>query len=77
MSSFLNWVSQRVAADYLGVSERTLLRWRKAGYLKLGDHYVRKFPTPTSHLVYSLSRCEEMRNQLFTVEPAEPIELAK
>jgi len=30
------WVPQRVAADDLGISERTLLRWRSAGLLKLG-----------------------------------------
>lgn len=69
-----NWVPQRAAADYLGVSERTLLRWRKAGYLSLGDHYVRKFPTPNSPVVYCLSRCEEQRSKLFSVEP---LELAK
>jgi predicted site-specific integrase-resolvase len=74
VAQFANWVPQRAAADYLGVSERTLLRWRKAGYLSLGDHYVRKFPTPNSPVVYCLSRCEEQRNKVFT---AAALELAK
>ena len=69
-----NWVSQRAASDYLGMSERTLLRWRKAGLLRLGDHYVRKFPTPNSPVVYCLSRCEEQRDKIFT---AAALELAK
>lgn len=65
------WVSQRVAADYLGVSERTLLRWRQAGYLKPGDHFVRKFSSANSPLVYCLERCEEQRNLFFLRQPLE------
>lgn len=71
MSSLSKWVSQRAAADYLGVSERTLLRWRKAGLLQAGDHFVRKFPAPNSPLVYSLERCEQHRNQFFARQPLE------
>jgi predicted site-specific integrase-resolvase len=53
------WVAQRVAADQLGISERTLLRWRTAGFLKLGIHYRRKFPAPNSPLLYHLELCEQ------------------
>ncbi len=53
------WAVQRLAADRLGVSERTLHRWRQAGLLKPGQHYRRKFPNPNSPLLYHLERCEE------------------
>ena len=53
------WVPQRVAADDLGISERTLLRWRSAGLLKLGVHYRRKFPNPNSPLLYKLELVEQ------------------
>ena len=46
MNSTPVWSMQRHAADCLGVSERTLHRWRSAGLLKPGEHYRRKFPTP-------------------------------
>ena len=59
------WVPQRAAADELGVSERTLLRWRSAGLLKIGVHYRRKFPAPNSPLLYQLERCEQAMNDAF------------
>ena len=59
------WVPQRAAADELGVSERTLLRWRAAGLLKPAEHYRRKFPSPNSPLLYHLERCEEAMTAAF------------
>jgi hypothetical protein len=59
------WVPQRAAADELGVSERTLLRWRSAGLLKVGVHYRRKFPAANSPLLYQLERCEQAMNDAF------------
>ena len=56
------WRMQRQAADCLGVSERTLHRWRSAGLLKPGEHFRRKFPSPNSPLLYHLERCEEAMN---------------
>jgi hypothetical protein len=53
------WVSQRTAAEHFGISERTLLRWRVAGLLKIGKHYRRKFPHPNSPLLYKLELCEK------------------
>jgi len=53
------WASQRAAADNLGVSERTLLRWRAAGLLQPAEHYRRKFPAANSPLLYHLERCEQ------------------
>ena len=68
------WVSQRAAAEYLGVSERTLLRWRQSGLLKPGEHFARKFVAPNSPLVYKLELCEQERNRFFS---SQPIEVAK
>jgi len=53
------WVPQRAAADNLGISERTLLRWRAAGMLQPGVHFRRKFPTANSPLLYQLELCEQ------------------
>lgn len=59
------WVPQRAAADELGISERTLLRWRSAGLLKPGTHFRRKFPAANSPLLYQLALCEEAMNAAF------------
>jgi len=59
------WVPQRAAADGLGVSERTLLRWRSAGLLKPGEHFRRKFPATNSPLLYQLELCEKAMNDAF------------
>ena len=59
------WVPQRVAADDLGISERTLLRWRSAGLLKLGVHYRRKLPNPNSPLLYKLELVEQAMAEAF------------
>ena len=62
------WVPQRVAADDLGTSERTLLRWRSAGLLKLGVHYRRKFPNPNSPLLYKLELVEQAMAEAFALD---------
>lgn len=59
------WVPQRTAADQLGVSERTLLRWRVAGLLQSGVHYRRMNPLPKSPLLYQLERCEQAMTEAF------------
>ena len=59
------WVPQRAAADELGVSERTLHRWRSAGLLKLGVHYRRKFPATNSPLLYQLELCDRAMTEAF------------
>jgi len=53
------WACARVARDHLGVSERTLARWRGCGLLKAGKHWRRKFPTGNSPVLYHLALCEE------------------
>jgi predicted site-specific integrase-resolvase len=69
-------VPQRAAADQLGISERTLHRWRSAGLLKPGEHFRRKFPASNSPLLYQLERCEQTMAAAFardvrTLERAE------
>ena len=70
------WVPQRAAADQLGISERTLHRWRSSGLLQPGMHYRRKFPATNSPLLYQLERCEQTMAAAFardvrTLERAE------
>ena len=69
------WATSRAAAEYLQVSERTLLRWRDAGHLKLGVHFRRKFPASNSPLLYRLDRCEQAMDQIFARD-ARTLELA-
>jgi predicted site-specific integrase-resolvase len=66
MTSTLQWASQRAAAEYLGISERTLHRWRQSGLLQPGTHFRRKFPNPNSPLLYKLELCEQAMSATFT-----------
>lgn len=65
MKASHHWVPQRAAADELGVSERTLLRWRSAGLLKSGVHFRRKFPNTNSPLLYQLELCDQAMSSAF------------
>ena len=69
------WVDTRGAADFLGVSERTLHRWRAAGLLEPGEHWRRKFPSANSQLLYHLERCEKAMAAA-SARPADLLELA-
>ena len=54
------WVTQREAADYLRLSERTLIRLRRTQALTAGTCWRRKIPTnANSHVIYDLAACEE------------------
>jgi len=75
MTSTTPWTVQREAATRLGISERTLHRWRAAGLLKAGEHFRRKFPNPNSPLLYHLERCEQRMNEACGRDP-ERLELA-
>ena len=57
------WAVQRDAAARLGISERTLHRWRTAGLLQPGEHFRRKFPNPNSPLLYHLERSNNAMNE--------------
>ncbi len=63
------WAMQREAAARLGISERTLHRWRSADLLQAGVHYRRKFPNPNSPLLYHLERCEQAMNEAAARHP--------
>ncbi|MFN9569874.1 MAG: hypothetical protein ACK59G_08015, partial [Cyanobacteriota bacterium] len=63
------WAMQREAAACLGVSERTLHRWRSADLLQAGVHYRRKFSNPNSPLLYYLERCEQAMNEAAARHP--------
>jgi hypothetical protein len=63
LSDGATWIPQRAAAVHLGISERTLQRWRSAGLLIVGVHYRRKFPSSNSPLLYQLERCEIAMNE--------------
>jgi hypothetical protein len=75
MTSTTPWAVQREAATRLGISERTLHRWRAAGLLKAGEHFRRKFPNPNSPLLYHLERCEQRMNEACGRDPGR-LELA-
>jgi hypothetical protein len=57
------WADARSAGQLLGVSEKTLGRWRKAGLLKAGVHWRRKFPSSNSPVLYHLERCNSTMNE--------------
>ena len=47
------WLSTKDICNHLEVSEKTLQRWRNSGFLKLGIHYRRKFPTTQRYIIYN------------------------
>ena len=49
------WATARDACTHLGVSERTLSRWRAAGLLKPGEHRRSEVASPNSPVVYRLT----------------------
>lgn len=69
MAACSPWAPSRAAADYLQVSERTLLRWRDAGLLKQGVHFRRKFPAANSPLLYQLQACDQAMTEAFARDP--------
>ena len=71
-------VTQKVASDWLGISERTLLTMRNKGLLIEGTCWRRKIPqNPNSHVLYHLENCEEVLNGLQRARTMEPDLLIK
>ena len=59
------WYSQKEAAEYFSISERTCLTMRQTGMLIEGTCWRRKIPqNPNSHVLYNLENCEEVLNGL-------------
>ena len=75
MKTLEQWATQREAADYLRISERTLQRWRAIGLLKVGQHYRRKFPNANSPLLYALEKCDHAMSEA-CARDARTLELA-
>jgi len=69
------WVPALNAGAVLGVSGRTLHRWRSAGLLKPGRHWRRKFPAPNSPILYDLEAVDALMRELAARNP-DAIELA-
>tara|TARA_B100000459_G_scaffold52351_1_gene27963 strand:+ start:125 stop:379 length:255 start_codon:yes stop_codon:yes gene_type:complete len=66
------WHSQKVAAEYLGRSERTLLNMRKLGLLLEGSCWMRKIPkAKNSHCLYDLEACEAVLNGLHNTKESD------
>jgi hypothetical protein len=63
LSNAQEWADARSAGQNLGVSEKTLGRWRKAGFLQPGVHWRRKFPSTNSPVLYHLERCNTAMNE--------------
>jgi hypothetical protein len=57
------WADARSAGQFLGVSEKTLGRWRKAGLFRAGVHWRRKFPSTNSPVLYHLEGCNKAMNE--------------
>ena len=72
----LKWIPARDAAASLGVSERTLQRWRKNNFLKVGIHWRRKFPSSNSPLLYQIELCEKAMSDA-CARDAKSLELVK
>jgi len=66
---FHEWLDARSAGRALGVSEKTLCRWRKAELFKAGIHWRRKFPSTNSPVLYHLERCNEAMNEATARSP--------
>ena len=69
------WHPQKVAAEYLGRSERTLLTMRKLGLLTEGTCWMRKIPkAKNSHCLYDLQACEAVLNRMHESKESDLLE---
>jgi hypothetical protein len=66
------WYTQKEAAEYFSISERTCLTMRQKGMLIEGVCWRKKIPqNPNSHVIYHLENCEEVLNRLATARSKE------
>ncbi len=68
-STLSTWAPALEAGQALGVSSRTLHRWRAAGLLKPGVHYRRKFPAPNSPILYDLEAVDSVMREAAARSP--------
>ena len=71
------WYTTAQACQYLKVSDSTLYKYRKYGYLKAGIHWRNKFPdSPKSGVLYNIKACEKALIDM-SRSHAETLELAR
>lgn len=58
------WANGSNTAYALGISERTLTRWRSTGLLKPGRHWRRKFPNKNSPVLYDIPSVELLMREV-------------
>lgn len=59
----VNYVTSREAESALSMSIRSLHRLRREGILKVGECWIRKFPSnPNSDVLYDLAACRYALN---------------
>ena len=58
------WATGYDTAAVLGISERTLARWRSAGLLKPGKHWRRKFPSQNSPVLYDIPAVDRLMREM-------------
>ncbi len=68
-STLSTWAPALDAGKALGVSGRTLQRWRSAGLLKAGRHWRRKFPAANSPILYDLEAVDALMRELAARDP--------
>jgi hypothetical protein len=61
---FSSWETGSNTAFALGISERTLARWRSSGLLKPGTHWRRKFPNQNSPVLYDIPAVDTLMREL-------------
>jgi len=64
-----HWAPALEAGAALGVSARTLHRWRSIGLLQAGKHWRRKFPNPNSPILYDLEACDAVMREQAARDP--------
>ena len=58
------WLTTPQAAMALSVSISTLYRWRSQGLLDAGKHWMRKWPSTKSPVLYHCERVQERMAEL-------------
>ena len=71
------WRPSRYACQFLQVSDSTLYKYRKLGFLKPGLHWKYKFQHhPKSGILYDLEACDKALREMAET-PVETLELVR
>ena len=63
------WAPALDAGHALGISAKTLARWRSLGLLQAGKHWRRKFPSTNSPVLYDVPACDAVMRSLAARDP--------